>query len=135
MTPVNIVMEAPGPEGRLRSRGPRFPVLSQCRLCLDSAHLPSGAPLTQWESHGAWPLCLLLTERCVLRLSAYSKCWDLAPLWLSDAPPCGVGLLVYWWTLALAALPLWTCVERILHRHVLLLLLRSYTEWGCWCSL
>lgn len=30
MTPGNIVMEARGPEGRLRSRGPRLPALSQC---------------------------------------------------------------------------------------------------------
>lgn len=87
VTPGNIVMEARGPEGRLRSRGPRLPALSQCSPAVRGLYSHGG-------SLAACGPCPLRTERHVLGRPRGSEGQDFAPFRLSDAPPCGVGLPV-----------------------------------------
>lgn len=68
-------------------------MLSQCRLwtaltCRQGLHSHSG-------NHTACGLCVCFSLSVVFSgRPRGSKCWDFAPLWLSYAPPCGVGLLV-----------------------------------------
>ena len=87
VTPGNRVVEARGPEGRLRSRGPRLPVLSQCSPAIrGSTHMVG---ISRRVACVCFSLSVVFSGR-----PGGSECQDFAPFWLSDAPPCGLGLLV-----------------------------------------
>ena len=58
------------------------------RTCRQGLHSHSG-------NHTACGLCVCFSLSVVFSgRPRGSKCWDFAPLWLSYALPCGVGLLV-----------------------------------------